>query len=154
MDGNVQGVRRGAGLHSLGGNLFRHADSHRRRSGTTSHRPSRRQDVRSPEALFADQPHVGFWILSNRRVWEGIPANLREIVERNINQEAIRQRAEVEQMNATLQEELQKRGLEFHKVDNAAFRDKLVAAGFYAEWKKRYGDEAWALLESTTGKLG
>jgi hypothetical protein len=30
----------------------------------------------------------------------------------------------------------------------------LVAAGFYAEWKKRYGEEAWALLESTTGKLG
>jgi TRAP-type C4-dicarboxylate transport system substrate-binding protein len=96
----------------------------------------------------------GFWILSNKRVWEGIPANLREIVERNINEEAIRQRAEVEHMNATLQSELQKRGLEFHNVDNAAFRDKLVAAGFYTEWKKRYGDEAWALLEGTTGKLG
>src|SRR6202035_3819208 len=71
----------------------------------------------------------GFWILSNKRVWEGIPANLREIIERNINEEALRQRAEVEQMNATLQSELQKRGLEFHKVDNDAFRDKLVAAG-------------------------
>jgi hypothetical protein len=41
-----------------------------------------------------------------------IPANLREIVERNINEEAIRQRPEVENMNATLQAELQKRGLE------------------------------------------
>ena len=96
----------------------------------------------------------GFWIFSNKRVWEGIPANLREIIERNINEEAIRQRAEVEGMNATLQAELQKRGLEFHKVDNAAFRDKLVRAGFYDEWKKRYGDQAWALLEGTTGKLG
>ena len=33
-------------------------------------------------------------------------------------------------MNATLQSELQKRGLEFHKVDNAAFRDKLVRCRF------------------------
>ena len=79
---------------------------------------------------------------------------MREIIERNINEEALRQRSEVEQMNATLQSELQKRGLEFHKVDNAAFRNKLVAAGFYVEWKKRYGEEAWALLEGTTGKLG
>src|SRR6516162_4609882 len=42
----------------------------------------------------------GFWILSNKRVWNGIPANLREIIERNINEEALRQRAEVESMNA------------------------------------------------------
>ena len=66
-------------------------------------------------------------------MWQGIPTNLREIVERNINEEPICQRPEVENMNATLQAELQKRGLEFHKVDNAAFRDKLVATGFYGE---------------------
>ena len=96
----------------------------------------------------------GFWILSSQRVWDGIPANLREIIERNINEEALRQRAEVEHMNGTLQAELQKRGLDFHKVDLASFRDKLVAAGFYTEWKKRYGEEAWSLLEATTGMLG
>jgi tripartite ATP-independent transporter DctP family solute receptor len=96
----------------------------------------------------------GFWVLANRRVWEGIPGNLREIIERNINAEALKQRAEVEFMNATLQEELHKRGLEFHKVDNAAFRQKLTAAGFYADWRKRYGEEAWSLLEATTGALG
>ena len=96
----------------------------------------------------------GFWILSNRRVWEGIPEKLRGIIERNINEEALRQRAEVEHGNATLQGELTKRGLQFHKVDLAPFREKLVSAGFYTEWKKRYGDEAWSLLEGATGKLG
>lgn len=34
------------------------------------------------------------------------------------------------------------------------FRDKLRAAGYYAEWKSRIGDEAWAILERYTGKLG
>jgi len=96
----------------------------------------------------------GFWILSNKRVWEGIPVNLREIIERNINEAALLQRAEVEKGNATLQDELTKRGLEFHKVDLGAFREKLISAGFYTDWKKRYGDEAWSLLEATTGKLG
>ncbi len=64
----------------------------------------------------------GFWVLANRRAWERIPPALREIVERNINQEALVQRREVEHLNATLQGELQSRGLEFFKVNNADFR--------------------------------
>jgi TRAP-type transport system periplasmic protein len=96
----------------------------------------------------------GFWVLANRRTWDGIPARLREIVERNINEEALRQRTEVEYMNANLQADLKSKGLEFFKVKNEDFRNKLVSAGFYKEWQKRFGDEAWSLLESTTGPLG
>ena len=96
----------------------------------------------------------GFWVLSSQRVWDKVPASLREIIERNINDEALKQRAEVEFMNSNLRSQLQKLGLEFHSVNNEAFRQKLVSAGFYSEWQKRYGDEAWALLEETTGKLG
>lgn len=96
----------------------------------------------------------GFWVLSSRRVWDRIPPGLREIIERNINEEALRQRVEVERMNATLQSDLHSRGLQFFKVNNEEFRARLVSAGFYREWQKRYGDEAWSLLEATTGKLG
>ncbi|MGY2050653.1 TRAP transporter substrate-binding protein [Methylobacterium sp. JK268] len=96
----------------------------------------------------------GFWVLANRRAWERIPPNLREILERNINQEALVQRREVEELNATLQGKLQSLGLQFFEVSNADFRQRLVSAGFYEEWRKRYGDEAWSLLEATTGKLG
>ncbi len=96
----------------------------------------------------------GFWVLANRRFWDRMPPNLREIVERNINQEAIAQRKEVEFLNANLQGELKSKGLEFFKVRNEDFRQRLTSVGFYQEWQKRYGDEAWALLEGTTGKLG
>ena len=95
----------------------------------------------------------GFWILSSKKVWERIPEKLREIIERDLNEAAVAQRAEVEQMNASLQTELNKRGLEFFNVKNDDFRAKLVAAGFYKEWQKRFGEEAWALLEQTTGTL-
>ena len=95
----------------------------------------------------------GFWILSNKKNWDRIPEKLREIVERDINEAALAQRAEVEQMNSSLQTELNKRGLEVFNVKNEDFRAKLVAAGFYKDWQKRFGDEAWALLEQTTGKL-
>jgi len=96
----------------------------------------------------------GFWVLANKRTWDAIPELIREIVERNINQEALRQRTEVEYMNANLQTDLNSKGLQFFTVKNESFRDKLVSAGFYKEWQKRFGDETWSLLESTTGKLG
>ena len=32
-------------------------------------------------------------------------------------------------------------------------RRTLFKAGFYAEWKGKFGDEAWTILESYTGKL-
>ena len=31
--------------------------------------------------------------------------------------------------------------------------DKLRSAGFYSEWKGKYGDQAWELLEKSVGKL-
>jgi hypothetical protein len=39
----------------------------------------------------------------------------------------------------------------FNDPDTAGFRDALRKAGFYAEWKKKYGDEAWAILEKAAG---
>ena len=32
----------------------------------------------------------------------------------------------------------------FNQPDVTPFREKLRKAGFYAEWKGKYGDEAWA----------
>ena len=43
--------------------------------------------------------------------------------------------------------------MEFIKVDPKPFREKLQAAGFYKEWKGKYGDEAWAALEKFTGPI-
>ena len=57
-------------------------------------------------------------------------------------------------MHATLRAELESRGLQFFKVRNEDFRDRLISAGFHQEWQKRYGDEAWSLLEAAAGKLG
>ncbi len=33
----------------------------------------------------------------------------------------------------------------------AAFRESLRSAGFYGEWKGKFGDEAWAILEKAVG---
>jgi hypothetical protein len=49
---------------------------------------------------------------------------------------------------------LQQKGITFNDTDPAPFREVLRKAGFYAEWKGKYGEEAWALLEKAAGQLG
>ena len=41
----------------------------------------------------------------------------------------------------------------FNKPDPVQFRAALVKAGFYAQWQKTYGADAWTQLEKYTGKL-
>jgi tripartite ATP-independent transporter DctP family solute receptor len=95
----------------------------------------------------------GFWFLANRRAWEKLPEDLRTIVAKNINAAAVKERGDTEKLNATVREDLAGKGLVFNQPEVTAFRDKLRSAGFYAEWKGKYGDEAWALLEKSVGKL-
>jgi TRAP-type transport system periplasmic protein len=95
----------------------------------------------------------GFWFLANRRAWERLPDDVRTVFTRHVNAAGEKEREDVAKLNATLQEELTAKGMVFNKPDPIPFRDKLRAAGFYAEWKGKYGDEAWAILEKFTGKL-
>jgi tripartite ATP-independent transporter DctP family solute receptor len=95
----------------------------------------------------------GYWFLANRRAWEALPDDIRSIVGRNINAAAVNARVDTAKLNATVREELAAKGLVFNQPDVAPFREKLRAAGFYSEWKGKYGEEAWALLEKSVGKL-
>jgi tripartite ATP-independent transporter DctP family solute receptor len=94
----------------------------------------------------------GFWFVANRRSFESLPPSAREIVRTAVNAAAMKQREDVAKLNEDLRASIAKT-VEFIKVDPNNFRNKLRESGFYAEWKKRMGDEAWNLLESTTGKL-
>jgi tripartite ATP-independent transporter DctP family solute receptor len=96
----------------------------------------------------------GFWFLANRRAWERLPADLREIVARNWNEAALAERADLARLNQSLPQDLAARGLLFNQPDPAPFREALRKGGFYSEWRHRYGEEAWALLEATAGSLG
>jgi TRAP-type transport system periplasmic protein len=95
----------------------------------------------------------GFWFLANQRAWQSLPEDVRAIVAKYINAAGLKERDDVAKLNATLQQDLASKGLAFNRPDPALFRDKLRAAGFYTEWKGKYGDEAWGLLEKSVGKL-
>ena len=95
----------------------------------------------------------GFWFLANRRAWERLPADARDMVTKHVNAAALKERDDVAKLNAGLQGELAGKGLTFNRPDPAPFREKLRAAGFYTEWRGKYGEEAWAILEKSVGKL-
>ncbi len=95
----------------------------------------------------------GFWFLANRRAWQAVPADMQAIVAKHVNEAAINERADVAKLNASLQQDLAGKGLVFNQPTVAPFRDKLRSAGFYAEWKGKYGEHAWELLEKAVGKL-
>ena len=94
----------------------------------------------------------GFWMLGNRRAWGSLPEDLQQVVAKHFNAAGEAQRKDVMALNASLRAELEGHGLVFNDVDPAPFEAKLRDAGFYAEWKKTYGEEAWAILEGAVGR--
>jgi tripartite ATP-independent transporter DctP family solute receptor len=95
----------------------------------------------------------GFWFIANGRTWDGLPADLKTVVATSINDAGMKQREDIKKLNETLVSDLGAKGLTFNKASPDSFRAKLREAGFYAEWKGRFGDEAWGLLEQSVGKL-
>lgn len=95
----------------------------------------------------------GYWFLANPGALDALPEATREIVRREFGRAADDVRADLAKMNAGLRGTLAGHGMEFNDVDPGPFRDALRKAGFYAEWKKKFGDQAWSLLESVTGPL-
>jgi len=95
----------------------------------------------------------GFWMLANAKSFGSMPKDLQDVVAQNLNRSALDERADIAKLNDTVATSLKAKGLTFVEVDKPAFRTALKDAGFYADWKKKYGDEAWGLLESAVGTL-
>src|ERR1700710_667214 len=95
----------------------------------------------------------GYWIIGNRRALSSLPPDLLEIVNVSFDETSVKERVDLLEMERSLQAELTAKGMTFNKPDPAQFRAALVKAGFYTQWQKTYGAEAWAHLEKYTGGL-
>jgi tripartite ATP-independent transporter DctP family solute receptor len=95
----------------------------------------------------------GFWMVANRRNWEQLPQDLREVTARLLNEGAVKQREDMAKLNTTLEAQLKEKGLTFNTVNKRPFQEALKTAGFYAEWRQKYGEDAWKILERYSGNL-
>lgn len=95
----------------------------------------------------------GFWLLANRRSFERLPADARTVVEREFAAAAVAERADIAKLNTDVRKTLEGRGLQINDLEPAPFRDALRAAGFYKEWRGKYGEDAWHVLEESVGQI-
>jgi len=79
---------------------------------------------------------------------------MRSIVAKHVNAAGVKERDDVAKLNANLAgRPLPARASPSMRSIRRRSRDKLRSAGFYTEWKGKYGEEAWAILEKSVGKL-
>jgi TRAP-type transport system periplasmic protein len=95
---------------------------------------------------------AGFNLIANLKVWQRLPADLQDVIERNAAKYVRLQRADTEALNTELESRLSEQGMIFNEPDTAPFGARL--GSFYARWKGEVGPRAWSLLEAHTGKLG
>ncbi|MDE2115383.1 MAG: TRAP transporter substrate-binding protein, partial [Hyphomicrobiales bacterium] len=95
----------------------------------------------------------GYWILGNKAAFANLPKDVQEIVTREFDRSANDERADIAKLSNSLQAQLTSKGLKFLEVDRPAFQQALAKTSFYADWKAKFGAEAWAELEKITGKL-
>lgn len=94
-----------------------------------------------------------FWLVGNRRAIGRLPDDIQAFVRREFDRASLEQRDDVARLNGTLRDQLTAKGLTFVEVDKAPFRAALAKAGFYADWKQKFGPELWTALEAATGSL-
>ena len=95
----------------------------------------------------------GYWILGNRRSWNNLPQDIRKTITTEFDKSVLQEREDVAKLSDSLRQELTSKGLTFNDVDRSQFRQVLQKTSFYKDWKAKFGDEAWSLLEATSGAL-
>ena len=93
----------------------------------------------------------GNWVLFNGRVWKSLPGKLQEIVENRLNEAGHAQRKDLADLDQSFRDTMTKGGIQFNDVDAASFRAKLKTAGYYADVRHNFGDQAFKLLEEAAG---
>jgi TRAP-type transport system periplasmic protein len=95
----------------------------------------------------------GQWILANGKRWAATPADVQALVTKHVTEAVVKQRDDIRRLTNSLEVQLKAKGLIFNYPDVKSFRDALSKAGFYKEWRAKFGDEAMAKLEKYSGKL-
>jgi len=94
----------------------------------------------------------GFNIIGSLSFWEALPEHFQQIILKNVKKFVQMQRQHTIQLNHSLAESLQGKGMVINVADTSSFRAHL-GKSFYQKWKNQVGNQAWGLLEGQVGKL-
>jgi len=94
----------------------------------------------------------GFNLMAHLATWQRLPDDVKAVIEHNVVAHVRRQRLDQAALNASLRQDLARRGLLFNEVEQGAFRARLGT--IYSSWREKLGTRCWSLLEAEVGKLG
>jgi tripartite ATP-independent transporter DctP family solute receptor len=97
---------------------------------------------------------AGYNMIANNAYWRRLPADIQDIIIRVTKTHVAQQRAFVRAANATLERSLLDHGMIVNTVDVGSFRQRLIEAHFYRDWRQSTGEKAWGLMEGVVGKVG
>ncbi|MGJ5048853.1 TRAP transporter substrate-binding protein [Bradyrhizobium oligotrophicum] len=95
-----------------------------------------------------------YWILGNRAAFGKLPSDLQTLVTKEFNKAADDERSDIAALSQSLRADLAAKGFTFVDVDKEAFRGALGKSSFYKDWRGKFGEEAWKILQSNVGELG
>ena len=99
-----------------------------------------------------DHSWSGYNLLASMKIWQSLPADIQQVVERNARKFVALQRADTDNLNDQLRRDLEHHGMMFNNTDLASMR--AVLPSYYPRWRDHVGTRAWTLLQQYTGPLG
>src|SRR3954462_5555685 len=72
----------------------------------------------------------GHYIYGNARRWNGMPAEIRDVITKNLGDAAVKEREDIVALNSSLVDKLKNAGVTFNTPDKQPFRAMLKEAGF------------------------
>ncbi|WP_027488116.1 TRAP transporter substrate-binding protein [Allorhizobium undicola] len=95
----------------------------------------------------------GYWVLGNKNAFARLPKDVQDIIISEFDRSALDQRSDIARLSESLKTDLKAKGINLIDVQQDDFRTVLGSTSFYADWKQKYGDDAWKSLEKVSGPL-
>ncbi|MGG7519436.1 TRAP transporter substrate-binding protein [Allorhizobium undicola] len=95
----------------------------------------------------------GYWVLGNKNAFARLPKDVQDIIISEFDRSALDQRIDIARLSESLKTDLKAKGINLIDVQQDDFRTVLGSTSFYADWKQKYGDDAWKSLEKVSGPL-
>ena len=95
-----------------------------------------------------------YLILANSARFAALPKKYQDIITHAFDQAGLGERSDIAALSTSLQKELKGHGMVLNTAPAAPFRAALLKTPYYHEWRGKFGDAAWTLLEKAVGPLG
>jgi tripartite ATP-independent transporter DctP family solute receptor len=94
---------------------------------------------------------AGRYFLASSTIWKGLPPDVAALIQHNVTKFALDERARIDNSDTDYITKLTQQGMTVVRPQAAPFKAKC--GPHYAWCKETFGDQAWNLLEQSTGRL-